>query len=239
MVVQVVPYNLSWVKLFEKEASLIRKALGSHCTEIHHIGSTAIPGLSAKPIVDILPVVKDIYKVDAESMIALGYVSKGENGILFRRYFQKPGKYNVHIFEKGNPEIERHLKFRDWMRTHEEDAEAYGKLKIELTKKFPDNIMQYCLGKNDFIAAIDAKTGYRGTRIVEAVTDQEWDFIRKEGLKKDDRHLHLILYKETKIIGCAEIVLEDRQAKLTHLEAGQHQDLFLKELKRWMENILS
>src|SRR5580698_1970268 len=86
--IEVVPYNPEWPQMFEAEAALIKKALGDNCIAIHHIGSTSIPGLSAKPIIDILPVVKDILKVDAKPIEALGYQAKGENGMAFRRYFQ-------------------------------------------------------------------------------------------------------------------------------------------------------
>ena len=89
--VEVVSYNPEWPLMFEIESSLIKQALGSNCLAVHHIGSTSIPGLNAKPIIDILPVVKNILDVDAstEAMEKLGYDVKGEYGIAFRRYFQK------------------------------------------------------------------------------------------------------------------------------------------------------
>ncbi|CDZ81906.1 dephospho-CoA kinase/protein folding accessory domain-containing protein [Candidatus Rubidus massiliensis] len=87
--VKVVSYDPKWPLMFEAEAALIKQALGSNCLAVHHIGSTSIPGLSAKPIIDILPVVKNILEVDAstEAMENLGYDVKGEYGIAFRRYF--------------------------------------------------------------------------------------------------------------------------------------------------------
>lgn len=120
--VEVVPYDPSWPELFAAEAKRIREALGPNCTLIHHIGSTSVPGLSAKPIIDILPVVRDILEVDrvTEAMERLGYEAKGENGIAFRRFFEKGKKvrtHNVHVYEEGDPEIDRYLRFRDWMRS--------------------------------------------------------------------------------------------------------------------------
>src|SRR5688500_15303299 len=151
-IVEVVTYSAEWFHLFEVEKNLIANALGDNLIAIYHIGSTAVPGLSAKPVIDIMPVVKDILMVTKAipAMEQLGYDYKGEYGIPFRRYFQKGGTtrtHNVHICEEGNPEIDRHLKFRDWMRTHEDDREAYGKMKAELALKFPHDIMKYCLGK--------------------------------------------------------------------------------------------
>ena len=138
--IEVVSYNINWPAMFEQESILIQQALGTNCLVIHHIGSTSIPGLSAKPIIDILPVVRNILDVDkaTKTMEGLGYEAKGEYGIAFRRYFQK-GKntrtHNVHVYEEGDPEIDRYLKFRDWMRSHEDDAQAYANLKIELSRE--------------------------------------------------------------------------------------------------------
>ena len=162
--VKVVPYDPRWPEMFREESIKIEQALGNNCSGVHHIGSTAIPGLSAKPIIDILPVVKDIVEVDAatKAMENLGYEAKGENGMAFRRFFQK-GKevrtHHVHVYEKEDPEIDRYLKFRDWMCSNKEDFQAYSTLKLELVSKFPQDIFQYCLGKDLFVAGIDAKDG--------------------------------------------------------------------------------
>jgi GrpB-like predicted nucleotidyltransferase (UPF0157 family) len=121
--IEVVEYDPSWPELFEIEAEQIKQALGRNCIEIHHIGSTSVPGLSAKPIIDMLPVVRDIQEVDkaTKAMESLGYEAKGEYGMAFRRYFQK-GKdirtHNVHMYQEGDPEISRYLKFRNnWLCT--------------------------------------------------------------------------------------------------------------------------
>ena len=164
-IIKVVPYDASWPIQFRQEAKKIKIALGDNCIEIHHIGSTAVLDLAAKPIIDILPIVLDITKVDGSnaSMLSLGYVAKGEYGIPFRRYFQKGGHqrtHQVHVFEQGNPEIEHYLKFRDWMRTHPEDRDAYADLKQDLARQHPHDITAYCLGKDSFIATIDKKTGF-------------------------------------------------------------------------------
>jgi GrpB-like predicted nucleotidyltransferase (UPF0157 family) len=161
-IIQVVTYNTEWPHLFEMEAKLIKDALGENCIAVHHIGSTAVPGLSAKPIIDIVPVVKDILLVNqfTPAMENIGYIAKGEYGIPFRRYFQKGNakrSHNVHVFEAGNNEIHRYLRFRDWMRTHVNDRDAYGALKAELALKYPNDILNYSLGKESFIADIDSK----------------------------------------------------------------------------------
>ncbi|WP_065235420.1 GNAT family N-acetyltransferase [Legionella brunensis] len=237
-IIQVVPYNPQWSLLFEQEAAQIRNALGANCFEIHHIGSTAVPGLAAKPVIDMVPVVKDIRKVDDanDAMQALGYEVKGEFGILFRRYFQKGGDlrtHNIHVFEINNPEIERHLRFRDWMRSHKEDRDTYANLKRELAKKHPDDILAYCLGKDAFITDIDTQTGFSGVRIVKALTTREWDTARsfrqiyfaKEFSISDpyiwtfehEEHAHLVLYQGTQIIGYTHLQLSSKQRAIIRL----------------------
>ena len=162
--IEILPYSPDYPQMFRSEALRIKQAMGSNFCEIYHIGSTAIPDMPAKPIIDILVSILDIEKVDAcnIAMEELGYSVKGENGMAFRRFFQKitPQKYHVHVFEKSDTEIARHILFRDWMRTHPQDAAEYAKLKKTLAKKFPSDILKYCFGKDTFVAAIDAKDGY-------------------------------------------------------------------------------
>ncbi|MFW9849955.1 MAG: GrpB family protein [Candidatus Thorarchaeota archaeon] len=154
--IEVVPYSEEWPVLFETDAAIIREILGDEVVEIHHIGSTSIPGLVAKPIIDILPVVKDIRRVDKynQQFIDVGYEPRGEFGLPGRRYFAKGGEnrtHHLHIYQVGNSEIDRHLAFRDYMITHPEEAEAYAELKQSLAKQFPYDTPAYCDGKDEFI----------------------------------------------------------------------------------------
>jgi GrpB-like predicted nucleotidyltransferase (UPF0157 family) len=160
--VEVTTYNKNWVLLFEEEAQKLNEIFGHEIIDIHHIGSTSVNGMKAKPIIDILPVVKDVKKIDEfnNAMISIGYEPKGENGIPERRYFQKGGDnrtHHVHIFEFGNSEIERHLAFRDYLRTHPEDAKKYGNVKEELSKQFPNDIDSYIVGKEKIVLEIERK----------------------------------------------------------------------------------
>jgi GrpB-like predicted nucleotidyltransferase (UPF0157 family) len=161
--VEVVPYDPNWTHAFQAEADEIRRILGPGVVAIHHIGSTSIPNLCAKPIVDLLVVVHDIEKMDAfnEEMSRLGYLPKGENGIPGRRYFIKGDEihrtHHIHIFQTGHPDTERHLNFRDYLIAHPEDAQAYGRLKQDLARRFPTDIDSYVAGKDEFIKEIDQK----------------------------------------------------------------------------------
>lgn len=158
--VKVVPHNEEWAVMFEEEAARIKHVFRSTMIEIHHIGSTSVKGLKAKPIIDIMPVVKNIECVDFfnEKMIHLGYEPKGENGIANRRFFEKGGDdrtHHVHIFERGNNDISRHLAFRDYLRSHSDVAKKYGNLKEELAKQYPLDVKSYINAKAQLITEIE------------------------------------------------------------------------------------
>jgi GrpB-like predicted nucleotidyltransferase (UPF0157 family) len=162
--VEVVPHNPDWQQTFEQAAQQVAQALGDNVVAIHHIGSTAIPGIYAKPIIDLLLVVRAIVLVDQHNpaMAAQGYEAMGEYGIPGRRYFRKHDAagvrtHHVHVFEVGSAQIERHLAFRDYLRSHPAEAQAYSDLKRRLAQTHPTNIDAYMDGKDGFIQAIDAK----------------------------------------------------------------------------------
>lgn len=158
--VEVVAYSEDWKKKFDEEAILLQHIFGLEIQIIHHIGSTSVERLSSKPIIDMMPIVRDIRKIDAynSAMIAIGYEPKGENGLPGRRYFQKGGDnrtHHVHMYELGNPEIERHLVFRDFLRVHSIIARKYGDLKEALVEQFPYDIDAYINGKDKLAKEIE------------------------------------------------------------------------------------
>ncbi|AFZ29310.1 protein of unknown function UPF0157 [Gloeocapsa sp. PCC 7428] len=162
--VEVVPHNPQWQDAFVKEKQHILQALGNNVVAIHHIGSTAIPHIYAKPIIDLLVEVKEIAKADQcnLSMEVLGYEAMGEFGIPSRRYFRKNNAagvrtHHVHTFEVGNPEVEKHLAFRDYMISHLAYAQQYSDLKRELARKYPHDIDSYMDGKHGFIQQMNEK----------------------------------------------------------------------------------
>jgi GrpB-like predicted nucleotidyltransferase (UPF0157 family) len=162
--VQVVPHNSQWQTEFEIESTRIQAALGGNVVAIHHIGSTAILGIYAKPIIDLLVEVKDITAVDGQNsaMELLGYKAMGEFGIPDRRFFRKDNPEgirtnHVHSFPAGSEQVHRHLAFRDYMIAHPEEAHAYSELKRRLAIEYPTNIDGYMDGKDGFIQEIDQK----------------------------------------------------------------------------------
>lgn len=159
----IVPYNPSWPELYRQEAEKIAAIFGQELIASHHIGSTSIPAMSAKPIIDMMPVVRNIETVETfnAAMMALGYESKGENGIPGRRYFVKGSDaqrtHHVHTYKPNNPEVKRHLDFRDYLIAHPEAAQRYADLKIALAKQFRHDIDGYIAGKDAFIKEIILK----------------------------------------------------------------------------------
>lgn len=137
----VVDYDPCWEQKYLAEAETIRAILGENCTAIFHIGSTAVKGLKAKPIIDIMPVVRDIAAVDEKqgAFEGIGYEYLGEFGMARRRYLRKGGDertHQVHIFqETDRANIERHLAVRDFLRAHGEIARQYGALKETLARQ--------------------------------------------------------------------------------------------------------
>lgn len=159
-----VPHDPGWCVQFEEEADRIALALGGIVVCLHHIGSTAIPGLCAKPIIDILLEVDGIVRLDEKSsaMEQLGYEAMGEFGIPGRRYYRKDDTtgirtHHVHAFQAGSPQIERHLAFRDYMIAHPGEAQAYGSLKQRLVRDHPDDIQAYLDGKDLYIKEHEIK----------------------------------------------------------------------------------
>ncbi|MGM0846047.1 MAG: GrpB family protein [Bacillota bacterium] len=160
--VEVTPYRPQWREQFLQEKKRLETVFqGTHAV-IHHIGSTSVEGLAAKPIIDFLIEVEEIGAADdrTDKLKALGYVGKGENGIAGRRYFfceNREGErlYHVHIFASGSEDIERHLVFRDYLRTFKNEADKYSKLKNKLAAEYPNDIEAYIEGKNDYVQEIE------------------------------------------------------------------------------------
>ncbi|MDO9489490.1 MAG: GrpB family protein [Sphingomonadaceae bacterium] len=138
----IVPYDPRWQDRFSAAADELRAALGSNLTAVEHIGSTAVPAVCAKPIIDLLAIVASLTALDDSNtdLTALGYEALGENGIEGRRYFRRTDAlgtrcHHLHIFAVGAPEIGRHLAFRDYLRAHPRIAARYSELKNSLADR--------------------------------------------------------------------------------------------------------
>lgn len=161
MNITVVEHNPKWKYEYSKEVKLIKEILQKELVNSFHIGSTSIPDLKAKPIIDILLVVNDIKALDdySQQFEKLGYEIMGEFGIKQRRYYRKGGNnrtHQVHAFQYDNiQDIERHLSFKNYPCQNPEIRKQYGELKAKLARKFPNNINGYSNGKDKFVKTIE------------------------------------------------------------------------------------
>ncbi len=154
--VEVVDYREAWGREFRLEAEAIRRSIGFLGPTIHHIGSTSVPGLAAKPVIDILLEIDDLTSLEQQvaALGAIDYVYRGENGIPGRLYFEKGGddrSHQIHAFERGSAGAVRHLAFRDYLRRHPDVATEYAVLKKKVASTCQNDIDRYCDGKDEFI----------------------------------------------------------------------------------------
>jgi GrpB-like predicted nucleotidyltransferase (UPF0157 family) len=158
--VEVVDYDPEWPKRYERERDRIAAALGEGVVAIEHVGGTAVPGLPAKPVIDIMVGVPDIERAGqaVAGLINLGYqyVPELESQLPERRYFRRgvPETHHVHMVALSSDFWEEHLLFRDYLRTHPQAAEEYGKLKRGLAGRFRFDRDAYRAGKVPFIETV-------------------------------------------------------------------------------------
>jgi GrpB-like predicted nucleotidyltransferase (UPF0157 family) len=159
--IQVVDYDPAWPGLFRREAERIRAVLGERVVQLEHVGSTAVPGLAAKPIIDILLVVPDssdepAYLPDLETA---GYtlVIREPHWYQHRCLKGPDTNINLHVFSPGSPEIERNLLFRDRLRSHPEDRAHYQRAKRELAERDWTYVQEYADAKTEVVETIIAR----------------------------------------------------------------------------------
>ena len=261
--IEVVPYDSDWPKQFEAEAELIRNALGDECIAIHHVGSTSVPGLAAKPKIDMIAAVKNPEGV-IQKLESIGFKYRGEYNIPMHYGFSKRGEkeVNLHVYEEGNPEIELNLTFRDYLRSHPEVRDEYGALKLDLLKKktsFEKNdsmFTGYNLGKNAFITSVLKRGGFNRLRFVICTHFDEWEVakaLRKGyffGAGEDPytwtfnhpEHLHLILYKGVEIVGYAHLQRLPKEKvalRIFVIEKRERKRGYGRQFLHWIEVYLS
>ena len=163
-------YDPGWPALFGREETRIRAVLGDRVVEIEHTGSTSVPGLAAKPVIDITMTVADAtdepdYVPDLE---AAGYrlaIREAEPDWYEHRVFKGPDtNINLHVFSAGSPELERMVGFRDWLRTHDEDRDLYEATKRDLVGREWKYVQNYADAKSEVVETIAARAGLPGPR---------------------------------------------------------------------------
>ena len=154
-------YSPDWPREFQREAARLRALWGDEVFAIHHVGSTSVPGLAAKPIIDLLPLVHNIERIDAfhDAMTAAGYKVWGEYGLPGRRYFTRDADgvrtHNIHTYAQNSPEALRHMAFPAYLRTHPDACAEYVQVKRRAYALHPADIDAYNDAKNDWIKATE------------------------------------------------------------------------------------
>lgn len=161
MKIRLTEYDKNWVQMFEEETLILNRIFKDEILRFEHFGSTAVPGLKAKPVIDMMCLVKNIGKIDAynKQMLSLGYDAAGEWGIPGRRLFRKGGEnrsHHIHFYQFDHPQIERHLVFRDYLKSHLEEAKRYGRLKEELAARY-DDTSSYSKAKKAFVQDMEQR----------------------------------------------------------------------------------
>ena len=160
------PYDEAWAQSFADIKAEIQDALGELALRIEHVGSTAVRGLSAKPIIDVDIVIRDysLFRAVAAKLEAIGYRHEGDLGIAGREAFKYDGKdhlqkHHLYVCPEDSPELKRHIAFRDYLRSHPEAVRAYSRVKEEGARLYPYDIDKYIEHKSPFIGKIYKKIG--------------------------------------------------------------------------------
>jgi GrpB-like predicted nucleotidyltransferase (UPF0157 family) len=163
--IEVVDYDPSWPNTFESLRSMLWPALADVASSIEHVGSTSVPGLAAKPIIDISIVVpqRSDVQMGISRLATLGYLHRGDLGVEGREAFTHPEgfpRHNLYLCPRDSVALANHLALRNYLRTHPEAVKEYGELKKHLAQRFPDDIESYIDGKTTLLLTLLRATGF-------------------------------------------------------------------------------
>lgn len=161
MKIRLTEYQHVWKLMYEQEVHFLQKLFCMDNIRFEHFGSTAVPGMRAKPVIDIICIVPNIERIDSynQQLKLFGYESAGEWGIEGRRLFRKGGderSHHLHVYQANNPQIDRHLIFRDYLLTHRKEAEKYSNFKQMLSRKY-DSTAEYSAAKKKFVSEMETR----------------------------------------------------------------------------------
>ncbi|HCU06804.1 MAG TPA: hypothetical protein DIC42_04395 [Holosporales bacterium] len=238
--INIVPYSVLWPKNFSDEAHKIKDCLGDNCIIVHHIGSTAVPGLLSKNTIDILCIVKNLQ--DIKNLESQGYIGKGELNIPLRYYYSNntiEPRINLHICEQDHGFVALNLSFRDYLRHNTTARDAYAALKTDILKSDTANnkpqgcFSNYNLQKDVFIRSILKKCNFAQYAITFCMHYAEQEACKRL-LAIDDTELnaHLqdsntylfCLYHGEKIIGICLLLLKDGSLNTIRFSYDHHEN---------------
>ncbi len=220
-IINVVPYDPEWKNIFKIHEEELRSALSDNCVNIYHVGSTSVPGLCAKPVVDIMCVVGDL-RAAAEVLTGLGYGAKGEFNLPLRLFFSRkvPADVHIHVVKENSGEIAWNLVFQDYLRANSDARDLYARTKLDLIRENPDGFnmieglfSEYTVKKGKVILEIAKKAGFNGYRFVIVANHNEIEAYKKllnlEKIDFSNKNIfHLCLYKGVEIVAAACVELD-------------------------------
>ncbi|TDL31738.1 GrpB family protein [Jeotgalibacillus sp. S-D1] len=161
MEIRLTDFNDDWSQMFQTEVEFLQTIFCEEIIKCEHFGSTSVRGMKSKPVIDMMCIVKNIEKVDVfnNQMESFGYDIAGEWGITGRRLFRKGGDsrtHHIHFYQFDNPEIERHLIFRDYLRSHPEEVDKYSRFKEDLANRYKTT-REYSPAKKKFVSEMEQK----------------------------------------------------------------------------------
>jgi GrpB-like predicted nucleotidyltransferase (UPF0157 family) len=265
-VIKLEEHNPAWKYFFLAEKDAIKKAFSeepSSLVDVIHIGSTSVEGLIAKPIIDIIVIVKDPYIID-QPLTDLGYRYKGEYNLPMRRMFEKKDEFKVymHVYAEGNSEIELNLAFREFLRNNIDTKKEYSALKMAIIEKdathkiISTGITTYNLEKSGFIQKVLMTVRFNGLCMRLCSQANEWNdykLIRNIFLVKADRSdeidynpdkKHIVLVKGVEVVAAAQVNISEPNAFIEflgiNLQNGIRVDLLgylLSNIEQWLVKI--
>ncbi|MDR1627315.1 MAG: GrpB family protein [Oscillospiraceae bacterium] len=250
--INVIPCDSNWPKIFEAHADEIKAALGENVIAVHHIGSTSIPGLCAKPAIDIICEVKDL-KMAIRPIKSIGYEYRGTFNLLMRLFFSRktPNDINLHVLKENDDEIQRNLLFRNYLRENKEARDLYANTKLKLLAEnpggfnlLPIGFTDYTTQKDEIIRRIVKMTGFSGYRFTIVTTDYESQTFKSllnldEIDYENSNVFNLCLYKGVEIIAVALVEVSETfsKARIRKINAlnDESKKMMMRKIEKWLE----
>lgn len=249
--ITVVSYDPNWKEIFKYNSNELKEILNENCVTVYHVGSTSVPGLCAKPVVDIMCVVKNL----KDSILALekyGYKYKGEYNLPLRLFFsrKKPHDVHIHLVKENSGEINWNLVFQNYLRENEEARDVYAKIKLDLINENPDGFKmieglfsEYTIKKGEIIREISRLAGFSDYRFVIAANYNEIDSYKKlmnlNNIDFNNKNVfHLCLYKGVEIVAaaCVEFNISDYIANINSINSINNEDknMIKEKINEWV-----
>ncbi len=255
--VVIADYDPEWPSKYSAEEAVIRALLGNLCVRLFHVGSTAVPGLAAKPIIDIIAVVKDTMAARA-LLEPGGYQYKGEYNIPLRDFCDKNHLYHLHVYDEENDNILQQLIFRDFLRSNPSAVKEYDEVKRaaaampDARTKVATGLLKYNVSKNNFIMSVLDAAGFNGLCTRLCAQPNEWQAYneirgramntsgqRATRVMPEEQHnpsSHLVLCEGTDVVAAAQV--NQGEIKFLGTRGGANSDAhrahLLATIEKWI-----